>query len=117
MNDQNSLRDLSEKRKVSRQIVDRYYSVQFSSPGLPSSYQFKLRDISSKGLGLLVREDSEVLNHIKPGDVIEMKYCPADSYDPPDVIKTRIAHITPCKESRFEGHCLVGLYIIEKISD
>jgi len=107
--------DVVEKRSEPRQDKNKYYSVQFSRPGLSAIYQFKLRDMSSKGLGFLVKEDSAVLGYLKSGDIVDMNYCPADSYELPDVIRTKICHIVKCEANGLKGHYLVGLMILEKI--
>lgn len=112
MEDKRELTDPVDKRSEPRPFVNKYYSVQFCIPGLPSIYQFRLRDMSSKGLGFLIREDSAVAKHLKVGDIVDMKYCLADSYDPPDTIRTRICHMTKCDEEKFRGHYLVGLQIL-----
>ena len=98
-----------ERRAEIRAMDGRYYSVQFTTEGLDSFYQFKLWNISPKGMCILVKEDSEVLNHLKVGDTIEMTYYLTDSPGTFEKIKTQIKHITKNEDGRFEGHYLVGL--------
>jgi len=98
-----------ERRAERRAIDGRYYSVQFTTEGLDSFYQFKLWNISPKGMCILVKEESEVLKHLKVGDAIEMIYYLTDSLGAFEKIKTQIKHITKNEDGRFEGHYLVGL--------
>ena len=54
----------SERRVESRSLPTQYHSVQFTKQGLNITYQFKIRNISTKGMCILVREDSHVMNHL-----------------------------------------------------
>ena len=98
-----------ERRAEARAMDGRFYSVQFTTEGLASFYQFKLWNISPKGICILVKEESEVLNHLNVGDTIEMSYFLADSPGAFENIKTQIKHITKNEDGRFQGHYLVGL--------
>ena len=98
-----------ERRSETRATDGRYYSVQFTTEGLDSFYQFKLWNISPKGMCILVKDDSEVLNHIAVGDTIEMTYYLSDNPGSSENIKTQIKHITKNEDGRFRGHYLIGL--------
>ena len=100
-----------DRRAESRSPADRYYSVQFTVAGLKPQYQFKTWNISSKGLCILIKEDSDVLNHLNAGDVLEMTYYPNDPQGTLERLQTRIQHITLNDSGRFKGHYLVGLSI------
>jgi|AMWB02.1.fsa_nt_gi hypothetical protein len=91
-----------------------YYSVQFSIEGLELDYQFKLRDISPSGLSILVREDSEVLNHLHVGEILEMTYYPEIARRGHERIETRIQHITRSEAGCYAGHWVVGLCRLDK---
>lgn len=113
--DQNELRgNTPERRSETRTTDERYYSVQFTTKALASFYQFKLWNISSKGLCILVKEDSKVLKHLKVNDTIEMTYYLTDSQGAHETLKTQIKHITKNDSGRFQGHYMVGLSIIKK---
>ena len=101
-----------ERRSEKRAEAERYYSVQFTAEGLVSLYQFKLWNISTKGMCILVKEDSEVLKHLSVGDTIEMTYYLADSQGAHETLKTQIKHITLNEDGRFQGHFMVGLSIL-----
>jgi hypothetical protein len=103
--------DPVERRAEKRLPADRYYSVQFSVSGLKSHYQFKTWNISQKGLCILVKQDSAILEHLHAGDVLEMTYYASDPVGTQERLKTRIQHITLNDSGRFKGHYLVGLSI------
>lgn len=102
----------TERRSEKRATDSAYYSVQFTTEGLDSFYQFKLWNISPKGVCILVKEDSNVLAHLKVGDTIEMTYFITDSQGASEKLKTQIKHITKNETGRFQGHYLVGLSIL-----
>ena len=103
----------TERRSEERNITDLYYSVEFSIKGLDYIYQFKLRDISQKGMCIIVKENSPVLQHVEVNDLLDMKYYSVETTNKTDKIITKIKHITKYAEGRFHGHSLVGLEIIQ----
>lgn len=76
-------------------------------------YHFKLMDFSSEGFGILVRKDSDVIKHIKKGDVITMMYHPDNVLNNPVTHHTEIKHISEPEPGRYHDHLVVGLLIIE----
>ncbi|MDJ0784157.1 MAG: PilZ domain-containing protein [Desulfosarcinaceae bacterium] len=100
-----------ERRAEARSPADRYYSVQFTVAGLKPQYQFKTWNISQKGLCILVKEDSAILDHLKAGDILEMTYYASEPRGTLENLRTRIKHITMNDTGRFKGHYLVGLSI------
>jgi len=103
--------DRSEKRHESRTEVDKYYSVELSIPDTSLIYQFKIWNLSSRGICIVVKEDSDLLKHLEVGNILDMKYCPTNSSCPTEYLKTEIKHITKDKQGRFRNHVLVGLFI------
>ncbi len=103
----------TDRRIESRTLPDQYHSVQFTKQGLDINYQFKIWNISTKGMCILVREDSDVLSHLKVGDILDMKYYPEEGKVLIDQSKTEIIHITKGEPGWFEGHYLVGLSKLE----
>ena len=101
----------TDKRLETRRIIRRYYSVQFSIKESILIYQFKLRDISPSGLGILVRQDSKLLTHLEVGEIVEMTFCPVERPGIVDKARTKIVHITKAETGRYKGHFLVGLSI------
>jgi hypothetical protein len=104
----------AERRAEARVEVDQFYSVELSVSGAEFLYQFKIWNLSDHGVCVVVRDDSDLLNHLKVGNILEMKYCPVDLSDATVQLKTEIKHITKQEEGRFKGHTLVGLFILEK---
>ena len=109
--------DLIERRSEPRSIIDQYYSVEFSLPDCAFVYQFKIWDMSSKGMCVLVKEDSDLLDHVKVGDVLKLKYYTTKASKPIEFLKTEIKHITKDERGRFKGVCLVGLSVLERQDD
>lgn len=108
-----------EQRIAPRNYLDIFYSVEItfiSNDNTSQCYQFKLRNVSSSGMCVLVSEKSEVMNYLKTGDTLNIKYCPIDSTHPQENIKTEIKHITyiPKKGGTGNGHYYVGLSIIKE---
>ena len=104
----------TDRRTESRRIVDEYYSVEFSLSGIEMTYQFKIWNISTKGLCLVVRPESELLRHLKAGETIQMKFYREIASKPADFINTKIHHITKDDTGKFRGHYLIGLGIAQE---
>jgi len=103
-----------EKRFELRKVLDRYYSVEFKLKETGHLYHFKLRDLSSKSLGILVNKDSAVLKYLKVNDTLKMKYYPPEASSSAEFLKTKVIHITKKDHGSFKGHFLIGLLIMEK---
>jgi hypothetical protein len=106
-------KNINEKRSEPRNIINQYYSVEFSIRGCPFTYQFKIWNISQKGICVLVKEDSELINYLKVGDILNLKYYTIDTSKPVEFIKTEIRHITKDESGHFKNLFLVGLSILE----
>ncbi len=94
-----------------RKQADHYHSVEFSVSGCEFIYQFEIRDLSLKEKGVLVKEGSDLLNHLKAGDVLDLKYYTPDLST--ECLKTQIMDITKGAEGRFKGLYVVELSILE----
>jgi hypothetical protein len=101
-------------RQEPRKIVDKYYSVELSIEELEPVYQFRIWNLSERGMCVLVREDSMVLNHLKEGKVFKMRYYPTDLPGQAEQLETMVRHISKDEQGRFKGHFMVGLSILEK---
>ncbi|HDZ91164.1 MAG TPA: hypothetical protein ENH37_10900 [Deltaproteobacteria bacterium] len=102
-----------ERRSHPRRILDRFFSVEFSIDRVFPIHQFRVRDVSPTGLGILVNENSAVLTHLKVGDVIEVRFNPKSPSDPPESFRAEISHITRMKQGPYKGHYLVGILVLE----
>ena len=106
-----------EKRAEPRFPADQFYSVEIAIPELIGRYKFKLRDISTSGIGIIVKDDSLLLNHLKIGNILKILYSPSSRTARtavPELLETRIEHITKCETGRYKGHHIVGFSLIEK---
>lgn len=88
-------------------------SVEFIPGNGKMSYRFKLRDFSSKGFGIIVKNDSKLLKLLTTGDILDMKYHPEKETAFPISHKTQIKHISEPDPGTFKDHMLVGLLILE----
>ena len=89
-----------------------FYSVEFSVNGPKLLYQSKLWSSSSQTMFALVKENSDILNWIQAGDVLNMKYYSEDEVCPTKIFNTKIQYITRDENGRFKGHYLIGLTIL-----
>lgn len=99
-------------RSEPRNKPDKFCYVEFKPNQGSSIYQYRIWDLSSVGLCILVRQDSEILQMLHIDDVLEMNYHSEDTAAPPEPLEVRIRHITLQQEGRFKGHYLVGLLIL-----
>lgn len=103
-----------ERRSEPRELLNLYHSVEFCfrSPG--PIYQFKLRNVSSRGLCILVKENSAVMQQLQVGDIIDMQYRTPETPTLANALKTRIRHISREGSGRYKHHFLVGLSVVEE---
>ncbi len=80
-----------ERRSEPRMIIEEYCSVEFSISRLEPAYQFRIREMSSSGMGILVKEDSALLKPLSVGDILNLKYNPVDPLDPPEYLTTHFS--------------------------
>lgn len=106
--------DQKERRAQDRALPERFYSVDFLLKATGNVHQFKLRDMSLHGLGILVKADSEVLQYLKVGQDLDMQYNPPRGAGPAEIFKTKIRHITPQAPGVPDGHFVIGLEIITR---
>ena len=102
-----------EKRAEPRTTLERMQSVELKLPNLPI-YVFKLKDTSPNGICFLVKADSDILNHMKEGQILDLKYHTEDTTKPPEAFSSEIKHITKMDKGPYKDHRLVGLTILEK---
>lgn len=105
-----------ESRSEPRTVPDQFDSVEFSISKQDPIFQFRVRDVSPLGIGILIKSGSKALDYLKVGQVIDMKYNPEDSHGSPDQMKTEIRHITFLEEGRYRGQFLVGLLIKKRLN-
>ena len=89
-----------------------FHSVEFHVDGLRLLYQSRIWSSGSEPMFTLVREDSDILNRIQVGDILNTKFYLSDGYCPPMELDAEIKYITKDTRGRFKGHFLVGLAIV-----
>ncbi len=103
-----------ERRAKTRRTQLRNYRVEIKLIGEPI-YQFRVQDVSSNGAGILIKEDSKFLSLIEVGQIVDADFISPDGTDPTGNDRAEIRHITKPSKGKNEGHCLVGLLILEKL--
>lgn len=92
---------------------DQYYSVEFTAINFTSLYQFKIWNLGPESMCVLVKETSGILEALRVGDRLNMKYYTTDSHCPTTLQETEIKYIKKEDNGRFKGHFLIGLTILE----
>jgi hypothetical protein len=104
-----------EHRSEPREILKEFHSVQFAIGKVGPVYMFKLRDLSSQGMCILVRQDSAVLKMLKVGDEMEMEFFRPETRLPTEQLRTKVRHISsPEGANQVKGHCRVGFSIVRR---
>ncbi|MBW2568871.1 MAG: hypothetical protein JRD93_03815 [Deltaproteobacteria bacterium] len=113
MQDDSVINERKQKRSEPRTTIDEFYRIEISKIGLDYAYQFKIWNMSKYGMCILVKKDSELLNHLEVGDILDMKYFKDKPANQEKLLKTVIKHITKDDQGLFKEHYLVGLSIIQ----
>ena len=103
----------SNRRAEPRQPSERFHSVEMKLGSLPI-YLFKLKDVSANGACFMIKEGSAILEHLKVGLTLNMRFNTEDETEPAEVFKSEIKYITKALEIPYTGHYLVGIRIGEK---
>jgi hypothetical protein len=106
-----------EERSAKRALATGSHGAEIKLVGVPL-YQFKLKDISDNGAGILVKEDSAMINHLEVGQSLEIKFQLSSRADFNGYFESKIKHITKMEAQRYKGHYLVGVqFLAKKIHD
>ena len=103
-----------EKRTQARRTQLRNYRVEIKLVGEPI-YQFRVTDVSSKGAGILIKEDSDFLGMIEINQTVDVEFISPKGATPSGDYKAEIKHITTSAKGKNEGHRLVGRSVLQKI--
>ena len=106
--------DYTEKRVEPRTNSLTDHRAELKFPGVPV-YQFKVRDISEHGAGVVVRADSDFLKMIQVGQNVKVNLLAPGGPERSGHFKSRIEHISELEKGRFKGHLAVGISFHEKI--
>lgn len=106
--------EIPERRAEPRASRLTDHRAEFKFPGVPV-YQFKVRDLSEKGAGVVVRADSDFLNMIQVGQEVNVNLLFPIGSKPSGHFKSKIEHVSGLEKGRFKGHLAVGISIHGKI--
>ena len=101
-----------EKRSERRHDAKDYYRAEIRLLGVPI-YEVKLKNLSSKGACFLVKDNSSLLNYIRVGESVKVKYFLEDRSESNTIHTAEIRHVTEVKEGRFNGHYCAGVSILK----
>lgn len=104
----------AEKRLEPRSAKLRNYRVEIKLVGEPI-YQFKVTDVSTKGAGLLINENSGFLRMIEVGETVDVNFISPEGSPPAGMYKAEIKHITKMKKGKYIGLRLVGIRILDRL--
>ena len=104
-----------EKRVEPRAARFKSYRIEIKLVGIPI-YQFKVRDVSIKGAGLLVSENSDFLKMIEVGQTVDANFISPQGSNPSGMYKVAIRHITRTDGGRYKRFRLVGISILERLN-
>ena len=108
--------ELDEKRSEPRLPVEDFHSVEIKLVDPDLIYQFRLRNLSPKGACFLVKEGSEILQHLKVHQILDLTFYSTGKQIRPEIFRTRIEHITGPEQGGIRGHYQVGLSLLHKIA-
>jgi len=92
--------------------VDRF-SVEFLTRDIIPARIFRIRALTSSGMGILVKDNSAILGHLNVGKIMDLKYQPIHGPKIGEYLRTEIKQVTRDDEGRFRGHHVIGLSIVE----
>ncbi len=102
-----------DRRREPRTYVEPYDTgtyLEFKVEG--RTVRCSLLDTSPGGMGMLVlKEDTEILNMVKPGDRFRMKYKTNVASVPMDF---EIRHVTEINRGQYQDNFVVGLALLEQ---
>ena len=105
-----------EKRSEPRRAKLRNYRIEIKFVGEPI-YQFRVINVTAKGAGLLIKDDSAFLKMIEVGQIVEADFISPKGTSPSGFYRAEIKHITKLDMREHRGHHLVGLSILKKVDD
>jgi len=105
-----------ERRSEPRSDKLRDYRIEIKFVGEPV-YQFRVRDVSTKGAGILVKDDSAFLKLIEVGQILEVNFISPMGSAPNGFYEAEVEHISDLDEGRSKGHRLVGISILQRLTD
>ena len=94
--------------------TENFYSVEIRVDKAEFMYQFKIWKTSTAPIFVLVKQESDIINWLHPGDVFPMTYYSNNTGRPKQHrLPTQILNINRQDDGRFRGHYVVTLGIVE----
>lgn len=103
-----------EKRGQARAPKLRNHRVEIKLVGEPI-YQFKVTDISARGVGLVVNETSRFLKLAKVGQVLDVHFLSPRGTEPRGSYRVEIRHITDTEQGQYKGVRRIGVRLLERL--
>ena len=103
-----------EKRSEPRRSKLKNYRIEIKFVGEPI-YQFRVINVTTKGAGILIKDDSAFLNMIEVGQIVDAYFISPKGSKPSGMYKAEIKHITKLDKQAHKGHRLVGISILKKL--
>jgi hypothetical protein len=107
---------INEKRSKTRRAKLRNYRIEIKLVGRPI-YQFRVINVTTKGAGLLIKDDSAFLQMIEVGQIVEADFISPEGTAPSGLYEAEIKHVTKLDMQEYRGHQLIGLSILKKVDD
>ena len=102
------------KRAEPRSATLRNYRIEIKLVGEPI-YQFRVINVSTKGAGILIQDDSAFLNMIEVGQIVDANFISPEGSNPSGMYTAEIKHITKTYKNERQGQQLVGLSILKNL--
>ena len=100
------------RRSEYRTTVELYFNIQVQTDRYTRVHEFKVLDVSSKGMRILVDKDSDALKYMEVGEIIGTKLIGPGQPEPPALMKCQVRHVTPITEGDDKGAVIVGFVIL-----
>ena len=104
----------NEKRSEPRRAKLRNHRIEIKIVGNPI-YQFRVVDVTTKGSGILIKDDSAFLNMINKEQILDVNFISPQGSDPSGIYSIKIKHITTPNKQEHKRHRLVGISILKKL--
>ena len=102
------------KRAEPRSATLRNYRIEIKLVGEPV-YQFRVINVSTKGAGILIKDDPAFLNLIEVGQIVDVDFISPEGSSPSGMYTVEIKHITKLDKQERQGHRLVGISLLKKL--
>ena len=92
---------------------NQFHDLEFSVNSLNLNYQCRIRCNGPSAIFVLVKENSIVLDELRVGDILNMRYHRRDATLSTEDLDTKIKYITKAEGGPYKGHYRVGLDILQ----